>query len=267
MQDGTQFPRLPKRTIELPPRQFVSFPATGILGLLTRAWLWWLRAYLNRERYRLQVYGRSPKTPQDRGSAGRVKLTRAKRWGLYLDDKFQTEFDTYHREIGEHEAARHYRNQATIEVARADALQVKWSQESTAYQDSLNTLQEQADILKDKARNLRAQVGELVTVAADRLVRNQRLTERANTLHDERNRWKERCDVRADVLHKIRAELSGKEWSADTPQEVAAILQANGYHIEGYDPAELTPINGLNAHREPYVNPPKITPPTEKVKS
>lgn len=217
MQDGNTIPKLPTRTIELPPRQFVSFPATGILGLVTRAWLWWLRAYLNRERYRLQVYGRTPKTPADRGSAGRVKLHRAKRWGLYLDDKFQQQFDDYHRAWGEHEAARHWGNETERLRLRADGLL------------------SQVDAVRRSRDNYKAQVGELVTSLADRLA--------------DLKRWKERCAERADVLHKVRAELSGKEWSADTPQEIAAILQANGYHIAGFDPDELEPIHDLNQHR------------------
>lgn len=225
MQDGNTFPRYPRQTKELPARQFVSFPATGILGLVTRLWLWWLRLYINRARYTLTIRGRSAKTPTDRAYGGGIKLNRAKRWGLYLDDKFQTELDKYHRDIGEHEAARHGANELQREKEYTNGLISKCSRKT-------------------------GEIRELSELAA----------ERAQTIE----RMEERLNARADVLHKIRAELSGKEWSADTPQEIAAILQANGYHIAGYDPAELPPINGLNQHREPYVNPPKINPPTDK---
>lgn len=236
MQDGNTFPRLPKRTIELPPRQFVSFPATGPLGLVTRLWLWWLRAYLNRERYRLQVYGRAPKTPQDRGSAGRVKLTRAKRWGLYLDDKFQTEFDNYHREIGEHEAARFYRNEHQRLQDRADTLQRELTGQVAA-------TQELVDDLRRKADNLKANVGELVSLAA----------ERAETI----TRIQERLDIRTEVLRLLRVELNGKyiPWGDGTCQDMADIFEANGYgHIEPPQPGVTNqpPVasDTLNAHRE-----------------
>lgn len=231
MQDGNSFPSYPKQTKELPARQLVSFPATGPLGLVTRLWLWWLRLYMNRARYTLTLRGRSAKTPTDRAYGGGIKLNRAKRWGLYIDDRFQTELDKYHRDIGEHEGARHGANELQREKEYTNGLISKCSRKT-------------------------GQIRELSELAEERAQTIERITERLN--------------IRTELLRLLRVELSTKwiEWGAGTCQDMADIFEANGYgRIEPPKPEPLQPpvaIDSLNAHREPYVNPPKINPPTEK---
>ncbi len=147
-----EFPRYPKQTIELPARQLVSFPMSWPLGLVTRLWMWWLKLYINSARYSLTVRGRSAKTPKDRAYGGGIKLDRANRWGLYINDKFQAELDRYHRAQGEYEAER---KQARLQ----DAL------------DAINL----------KAATLKVQAIELRTLAHDRAQEIERITERLNT--------------------------------------------------------------------------------------
>lgn len=99
------FPSYPTITRQLPPRQLASFPRTGLQGLLTAVWLWWLRRHLNRDRYRLTLRGRKAKTPRRFGQQS-IPLAAARRVGVYIDDKMSGKLEEYRRAWGRHDAER-----------------------------------------------------------------------------------------------------------------------------------------------------------------
>ena len=86
------FPSYPK----MPARQFASLPN----NIITRLWFWWLSRYMNTKRYKLTKRGRKAKRPELRGWGGNVKLTDARRIGLYIDDKHSKHERDYWLEQG-----------------------------------------------------------------------------------------------------------------------------------------------------------------------
>lgn len=65
------------------PRQHFSVP-NNIFG---RIWLHFMKRWLNKKSYAVQVRGRSPKTPKGRSWAGDVDKKQARRLGIYLNNR------------------------------------------------------------------------------------------------------------------------------------------------------------------------------------
>ena len=103
------FPSYPK----MPPRQFASLPN----NIITRLWFWWVSRYMNTKRYRLTKRGRTAKRPELRGWGGNVKLTDARRIGLYIDDKH----DKAEREYWMAQGRYSERSRAEVQAKREEA--------------------------------------------------------------------------------------------------------------------------------------------------
>jgi len=192
MSEYQTFPSYPTITRQLPARQLVSLPAVGILGLVTRAWLWWLRRYLNRDRYKLTIKGRSAKRPELRGYGGSIKLKNARRWGLYIDDKMGSKLREYNRAIGAHP-----------ERSKVERLTAEATHRSELLEEHHQTLMTVRQRLEDTRNEVAA-----VKLAA---------TRDTNKSHA--------------AIDRIWSELNGSEWNADTTERIAAHVRALGYEI------------------------------------
>lgn len=50
-----------------------------------------------------------------------------------------------------------------------------------------------------------------------------------------RNQFDENAAKHARVVDEIHALLDGKEWSADTLEAIAEVLERNGFHIRNFE--------------------------------
>lgn len=199
------FPSYPTLTRQLPARQLASFPATGPLGWITSAWLWWLKRYLNRDRYKLTLKGRAAKRPELRGYGGSIKLRNARRWGLYVDDKMGRKLANYDRAMGKHDERRRLgeERKAGEEMARlltAERGLVKAHESAQAH------LMEKVASTRRKLEALRDELAAGALVAA-------------------------RDHKSNAAIDRIWSELNGSEWNADTLDRIAAHVRALGYEI------------------------------------
>lgn len=204
MSEYQTFPEYPTVKRELPPRQLANFPHTGPLGLITSAWLWWLRRYMNRDRYRLTLKGRKPRRGTPRRFRPDVNLKWASRVGLYVDDKMGARLDKYHRETGAHPER--------CKVERLTAEATHRSELLEEHHTTLNTVRQRLEDARDELA--------AVQLAATR---------------DQMKANEDRATL--EIIHGI---MDGVEWDSETIDLVAEAMRHRGYVIsDSDDPGRL----------------------------
>jgi hypothetical protein len=199
MSEYQTFPEYPTIRRELPPRQLANFPAIGPLGLVTSAWLWWLRRYMNRDRYRLTLKGRKPRRGTPRSQRPDVTLKWASRVGLYVDDKMGAILSKYHRETGAHP-----------ERCKVERLLSEAAHRSELLEEHHTTLMTVRQRLEDTRDELAAVQ---LTATRDQITAN---------------------DNRA-ALDRIHGFMDGVEWDSETLDQVAQTMRHAGYSISHPD--------------------------------
>ena len=199
------FPELPTIKKRLPPRQLASFPAVGILGLVTRLWLWWLRRHLNRDRYALTMQYRKPKRGTPRRHRQDVSRKWARRVGLYVNDKMESKLNEYSRAIGRHDERRHLAAERKEGEKMADLLTAERGLVK-AHESAQAHLMDEVAKTRRKAEALRDELAAGALVAARDHKSNR-------------------------AIDRIWSELNGSEWNGDTLERIAAHVSALGYEI------------------------------------